>query len=152
MHSRRFFLKSSAVAMFGTSAAPAWLARALYADDAPSPRKKVLVAILQRGAMDGLNVVIPHGEKAYYDLRPSLAIPRPNGTPDAAMDLDGFFGLHPALRPLKPIYDAGHLAMVHATGSPDPTRSHFEAQDFMESGTPGLKTGDGWLNRALIAE
>jgi uncharacterized protein (DUF1501 family) len=150
MHSRRFFLKSSAVAMFGTTAAPAWLARALYADDAPSPRKKVLVAILQRGAMDGLNVVIPHGEKAYYDLRPTLAIPRPNGTPDSAIDLDGFFGLHPVLRPLKPIFDTGHLAMIHAAGSPDPTRSHFEAQDFMESGTPGLKsTGDGWLNRAL---
>jgi uncharacterized protein (DUF1501 family) len=153
MQSRRWFLKSSAVAMFGTTAAPAWLERALYADDAPNPRKKVLVAILQRGAMDGLNVVIPHGEKAYYTLRPSIAIPQPDGTQNSAIDLDGFFGLHPALRPLKPIYDAGHLAMIHATGSPDPSRSHFEAQDFMESGTPGLKaTGDGWLNRALPPE
>jgi uncharacterized protein (DUF1501 family) len=153
MASRRLFLKSSAVAMFGTSAAPAWLSRALYAADAPGPRKKILVAIFQRGAMDGLNVVVPHGEKQYYALRPNLAIPRPNGTPDAAIDLDGFFGLHPSLSPLKSIYDAGQLAIVHAVGSPDPTRSHFDAQDFMESGTPGQKTtGDGWLNRALVEE
>src|SRR5579862_515277 len=153
MFSRRLFLKSSAVAMFGTSTAPAWLSRALYAADAPSPRKKILVAIFQRGAMDGLNVVVPHGEKAYYDLRPNLAIPRPVGNQDSAIDLDGFFGLHPSLRALKPIYDAGSLAIVHAAGSPDPTRSHFDAQDYMESGTPGLKsTGDGWLNRALLPQ
>jgi uncharacterized protein (DUF1501 family) len=153
MFSRRLFLKSSALAMYGTSIAPAWLSRALYAADAPSPRKKILVAIFQRGAMDGLNVVVPHGEKSYYDLRPNLAIPRPDGTPDSAIDLNGFFGLHPSLRPMKQIYDVGHLAIVHAVGSPDPTRSHFDAQDFMESGTPGLKTtGDGWLNRALEPE
>jgi uncharacterized protein (DUF1501 family) len=153
MFSRRLFLKSSALAMYGTSAAPAWLSRALYAADAPSPRKKILVAILQRGAMDGLNVVVPHGEKAYYDLRPNLAIPRPDGTPDSAIDLDGFFGLHPSLRPMKQIYDEGQLAIIHAVGSPDPTRSHFDAQDYMESGTPGMKTtGDGWLNRALMQE
>jgi uncharacterized protein (DUF1501 family) len=153
MFSRRLFLKSSALAMYGTAAAPAWLSRALYAADAPSPRKKILVVILQRGAMDGLNVVVPHGEKAYYDLRPNLAIPRPDGTADSAIDLDGFFGLHPSLKPMKQIYDSGHLAIVHAVGSPDPTRSHFDAQDYMESGTPGLKTtGDGWLNRALQAE
>ena len=107
MFSRRLFLKSSAVAMFGTATAPAWLSRALYAADSPSPRKKILVAIFQRGAMDGLNVVVPHGEKQYYALRPNLAIPRPDGTPNAAIDLDGFFGLHPSLSPLKPIYDAG---------------------------------------------
>ena len=153
MVSRRLFLKSSAVAMFGAGAAPAWLSRALYAADAPSPRKKILVAIFQRGAMDGLNVVIPHGEKAYYDLRPNLAIPRPDGTLNSAIDLDGFFGLHPALNPLKKIYDAGYVGIVHAVGSPDPTRSHFDAQDFMESGTPGNKTtGDGWLNRAMTEE
>jgi uncharacterized protein (DUF1501 family) len=139
--------------MVGIGSTPAWLSRALYAKDAPSPRKKILVAILQRGAMDGLNVVIPHGEAAYYDLRPNLAIPRPDGSADSAIDLDGFFGLHPSLQPLKPIYDAGHLAVVHAAGSPDPTRSHFDAQDYMESGTPGAKTtGDGWLNRALPPE
>jgi len=138
------------MAMVGIGSTPLWLSRALYAADAPSPRKKILVAIFQRGAVDGLNVVVPHGEQSYYDLRPTIAIPRPNGTADAAIDLDGFFGLHPSLAPLKPIYDAGQLAIVQAVGSPDPTRSHFDAQDFMESGTPGRKaTSDGWLNRAL---
>ncbi len=137
MTSRRLFLKSSALAMFGVGSAPAWLSRALYAADAPSPRKKILVAIFQRGAVDGLNVVVPFGEKQYYGLRPNLAIPKPDRTEDSAIDLDGFFGLHPALAPLKPIYDAGHMAVVHAVGSPDPTRSHFDAQDYMESGTPG---------------
>jgi uncharacterized protein (DUF1501 family) len=151
--SRRIFLKSSALAMVGVGAAPAWLSRALYAADAPTPRKKVLVAIFQRGAVDGLNVVIPHGEKRYYEMRPTIAIPRPNGTPETAIDLDGMFGLHPSLSALKPIYDGGHLAIVEAVGSPDPTRSHFDAQDYMESGTPGRKaTGDGWLNRALPSQ
>src|SRR5207302_10491955 len=86
----------------------------------------------------------------YYALRPSIAIPAPQAGAESAIDLDGFFGLHPSLAPLKPIYDAQKLAIVHAVGSPDPTRSHFDAQDFMESGTPGRKaTEDGWLNRAL---
>jgi uncharacterized protein (DUF1501 family) len=139
--------------MVGVGSTPAWLSRALYAADAPSPRKKVLVAIFQRGAVDGLNVVIPHGEKRYYELRPTIAIPRPDGTPDGAIDLDGMFGLHPSLSALKPIFDAQQLAIIEAAGSPDPTRSHFDAQDYMESGTPGLKaTSDGWLNRALPAE
>ena len=140
--------------MVGAGAAPMWLQRALYAADAPSPRKKILVAIFQRGAADGLNIVVPHGEKAYYDLRPTIAIPRPSAASekreDAAIDLDGFFGLHPSLAPLKPLFDQGHLAIVDAVGSPDPTRSHFDAQDYMESGTPGLKaTASGWMNRAL---
>src|SRR5579864_393814 len=150
MTTRRLFLKHSGLAMFGVGVAPAWLSRAVYAADAPSPRKKVLVAIFQRGAVDGLNVVVPFGERRYYELRPTIGIPAPNGTPETAIDLNGFFGLHPALAPLKPIYDAGKLAIVHAAGSPDPTRSHFDAQDYMESGTPGRKaTSDGWLNRAL---
>ena len=153
MTTRRIFLKSSAMAMVGMGAAPAWLSRALYAQDAPSPRKKILVAIFQRGAMDGLNAVVPFGEQRYYDLRPNLALPKPNGTPDSAIDLDGFFGLHPSLAPLKPLWDKGQLACVHAAGSPDPTRSHFDAQDYMESGTPGRKgTSDGWLNRALTPQ
>jgi uncharacterized protein (DUF1501 family) len=153
MFSRRVFLKSSALAMVGVGSTPAWLSRALYAADAPSPRKKVLVAIFQRGAVDGLNVVIPHGEKRYYEMRPTIAIPRPTGTSDGAIDLDGMFGLHPSLSALKPIYDAGQLAVIEAVGSPDPTRSHFDAQDYMESGTPGRKaTNDGWLNRALPKE
>ncbi len=151
MTSRRIFLRNSALAMVGVGSAPLWLQRALYAKDAPSPRKKILVAIFQRGAADGLNVVVPHGEKAYYRLRPTIAVPRPAaGNADAAIDLDGFFGLHPSLAPLKPLYDRGHLAIVDAVGSPDPTRSHFDAQDYMESGTPGLKaTEGGWMNRAL---
>src|SRR5260370_14536419 len=150
MTSRRLFLKSSALAMFGAGAAPAWLGRALYAADAPNPRKKILVAIFQRGAVDGLNMVVPFGEKNYYDLRPNLAIPKPDCTADSAVDLNEFFVLHPALAPLKPMYDAGQLAIVHAAGSPDPSRSHFDAQDYMESGTPGFKaTNDGWLNRSL---
>jgi uncharacterized protein (DUF1501 family) len=139
--------------MVGIGSTPAWLSRALYAADAPSHRKKILVAIFQRGAVDGLNVVVPHGERRYYELRPTIAIPKPGSGADAAIDLDGFFGLHPSLAPLKPIYDQGRLAIVHAAGSPDPTRSHFDAQDFMESGTPGRKaTADGWLNRALPPE
>jgi uncharacterized protein (DUF1501 family) len=153
MVSRRAFLKGSTVAMFGLGAAPAWLSRSVYAGEGPNARKKILVAIFQRGAVDGLNVVVPFGEQRYYDLRPTIAIPRPNGGPDAAIDLDGFFGLHPSLAPLKPLYDAQHLAIIEAVGSPDPTRSHFDAQDYMESGTPGLKaTSDGWLNRALPKE
>jgi uncharacterized protein (DUF1501 family) len=137
--------------MVGVGTAPLWLQRALYAKDAPGARKKILVAIFQRGAADGLNVVVPHGEKAYYSLRPTIAVPRPAaGSADAAIDLDGFFGLHPSLAPLKPLFDSRRLAIVDAAGSPDPTRSHFDAQDYMESGTPGLKaTHDGWMNRAL---
>src|SRR4051812_1215086 len=150
MVSRRLFIKGSGLAMFGVGAAPMWLARAA---DRPLSRKKVLVAVFQRGAVDGLNVVIPFGEKHYYSLRPTIAIPAPKAGIESAIDLDGFFGLHPALAPLKPIYDANKLAIVHACGSHDPTRSHFDAQDYMESGTPGVKsTTDGWLNRVLKAE
>ncbi|MGA8027826.1 MAG: hypothetical protein WB992_11830, partial [Bryobacteraceae bacterium] len=153
MPSRRLFLKRSALAMFGVGSVPTWLSRAVYAEQAPSERKKILIAIFQRGAVDGLNVVIPHGEPAYYAMRPSIAIPRPDGTEQGAIDLDGRFGLHPALRSLKPVWDSRHLAIVEAVGSPDPTRSHFDAQDYMESGTPGLKaTCDGWLNRAMTPE
>lgn len=151
MQSRRLFLKNSALAIFGVGAAPSWLSRAVYAADEPERRRKVLIAIFQRGAVDGLNMVVPHGEQRYYDLRPTIAIPRPNGTPDSAVDLDGMFGLHSSLAPLKPIFDAQHLAIVEAVGSPDPTRSHFDAQDYMEAGTPGMKsTSDGWMNRALL--
>ncbi len=153
MPSRRLFLKNSALAMFGVGSVPIWLSRAVYAKEAPGERKKILITIFQRGAVDGLNVVIPHGESAYYSLRPSIAIPRPDGTDGSAIDLDGRFGLHPALRSLKPLWDQKQLAIVEAVGSPDPTRSHFDAQDYMDSGTPGLKaTYDGWLNRALRSQ
>ena len=121
MPTRRFFLRNSALAMVGVGSAPIWLQRALYADT-PGARKKILVAIFQRGAADGLNVVVPHGEQAYYRLRPTIAIPRPTDDPskkdDAAIDLDGFFGLHPSLASLKPLYDQKHLAIVDAAGSP----------------------------------
>ena len=151
MPSRRIFLKNSALAMFGLGAAPAWLSRSVYAGDGSTARrKKILVAIFQRGAVDGLNVVVPFGEERYYALRPSIAIPKPDGTAQSAIDLDGFFGLHPSLASLKPMFDARQLAIVDAVGSPDTTRSHFDAQDYMESGTPGVKaTTDGWMNRAL---
>jgi uncharacterized protein (DUF1501 family) len=116
-------------------------------------RKKILVAIFQRGAADGLNIVVPFGERDYHALRPTIAIPEPSRRSDggpSALDLDGFFGLHPSLAALKPLFDARHLAIVHAAGSPDSTRSHFDAQDYMETATPGVKsTPDGWLNRFL---
>ena len=145
---RRYFLKGGGVAMLGFSAMPSFLTRALQAAVAPS--KKVLVVIFQRGAMDGLNAVVPYGERSYYAMRPSIAIPAPNGGQNAALNLDGFFGLHPSLEPLAPLFHNKQLAIVHAAGSPDNSRSHFDAQDYMESGTPGIKsTEDGWLNRYL---
>jgi uncharacterized protein (DUF1501 family) len=115
---------------------------------------KILICLFQRGAADALNIVVPHGERAYYAMRPSIAIPQPaRGAAGGAIDLDGFFGLHPSLAPLKPLYDRGLLAPVHAVGSPSATRSHFDAQDYMESGTPDVKgTTDGWLNRYLAAK
>ena len=146
---RRVFLKSGGVAMLGMTALPTFLQRAVAGT--VSPNKKKLVVLFQRGAMDGLNVVVPFAERNYYQMRPTIAIPEPKrGGSDAAIDLNGFFGLHPSLQPLEPLFHANQLAIVQAVGSPDPTRSHFDAQDFMESGTPGLKsTDDGWLNRSI---
>jgi uncharacterized protein (DUF1501 family) len=146
---RRVFLKGGGIAMMGMSAMPSFLQRAIAATAAPN--KKKMVVLFQRGAMDGLNVVVPFGERNYYAMRPTISIPQPrSGGVDAAIDLDGFFGLHPSLQPIQPLFHSGQLAIVQAVGSPDPTRSHFDAQDFMESGTPGFKaTDDGWLNRSL---
>src|SRR5438874_12635112 len=152
---RRYFIKSGGIALasFGLmTATPTFLRRALAEtiDQVTGGRRKTLIAIFQRGAVDGLNVVVPYGEHSYYDLRPSIAIPKPNGGAEAAINLDGFFGLHPAMAPFKPLWDSKRLAIVHASGSPDNTRSHFDAQDYMESATPGVKsTEDGWLNRYL---
>jgi uncharacterized protein (DUF1501 family) len=147
---RRAFLKGGAMAMVGTSAIPSFLTRAVYGSTVPVTGKKRLVVLFQRGAADGLNIVVPHGEGAYYGMRPTIAIPRPSRSQLSAIDLDGFFGLHPSMEAFKPLWDQGHLAIIHAAGSPDDTRSHFDAQDFMESGTPGLKsTEDGWLNRVM---
>ncbi len=147
--SRRYFLKSGGIAMVGMAALPSFLQRAVAGTI--NPAKKKMVVLFQRGAMDGLNVVVPFGEPNYYRMRPTIAIPEPkHGGPGAALDLDGFFGLHPSLQPILPLFRSGQLAIVQAVGSPDPTRSHFDAQDYMESGTPGLKaTDNGWLNRAL---
>ena len=147
---RRFFLHKGALAIAGAAAIPAlpsFLVRSVMAQTAATPGKR-LVVIFQRGAADGLNVVVPYREQNYYAMRPAIAIPQ-----NQVLDLDGFFGLHPSLAAFKPLYDHGHLAVVHAAGSPDMCRSHFDAQDYMESGTPGVKsTTDGWLNRALQAE
>ena len=151
---RRVFLRNSALAMVATTAVPSFLARAVYGAESGSRGKKKFVVIFQRGAADGLNIVVPHGERNYYSMRPTIAIPRPqNGVDAAAIDLDGFFGLNPSMAAFKPLWEQKHLAIVHASGSPDETRSHFDAQDYMESGTPGFKaTEDGWLNRCLHEE
>jgi uncharacterized protein (DUF1501 family) len=147
--SRRYFMKQGGVALVGLSTMPAFLQRAVAST--PGAGKKQLIVLFQRGAADGLNIVVPFAERNYYRMRPSIAIPQPKPSGgDAAIDLDGFFGLHPSLAPLEPLFHKNQLAIVHAAGSPDPTRSHFDAQDYMESGTPGIKsTEDGWLDRAV---
>ncbi|MFZ3266658.1 MAG: DUF1501 domain-containing protein [Terriglobales bacterium] len=145
MITRRIFLRNGALAVVGTTALPSFLTRAAFGAADPGMHGRRLVVIFQRGAADGLNIVVPHGEASYYAMRPTINIPR-----KSALDLDGFFGLHPAMASFEPLWRQKHLAIVHAAGSPDPTRSHFDAQDFMESGTPGIKaTEDGWLNRCL---
>jgi len=144
MPTRRIFLRNGALAVIGTAAVPSFLTRAAFGA-IETIRPKRLVVIFQRGAADGLNIVIPYAEQQYYSMRPSINIPKKD-----VLDLDGFFGLHPSLAAFQPLWQQSHLAVVHAAGSPDPTRSHFDAQDFMETGTPGLKaTEDGWLNRSL---
>jgi uncharacterized protein (DUF1501 family) len=146
--SRRSFLKSIGLGFVALGLPPTFLVRAASAEQ--NGRGKVFVVVFQRGGMDGLNVVVPFKDPAYYEFRPTIAVPEPAAGDDKAIDLDGFYGLHPALAPLKSIYDKGHLAIIHAAGSPDNTRSHFDAQDYMEIGTPGTKsTPDGWLNRCL---
>jgi uncharacterized protein (DUF1501 family) len=158
MLTRRIFLRGSAVVMAGMGAVPSWLARAASVE---GKKRKILVAIFQRGAADGLNIVVPFSEKRYRELRPTLAIAPPTGQnangngvntfgPNGgAIDLDGRFALNGALQPLKALWDKQQLAIVEATGSPDSSRSHFDAQDYMESGTTSKTMGDGWLNRAL---
>jgi uncharacterized protein (DUF1501 family) len=159
-NSRRFFMKQGALALASVGAltgAPSFLRRVALAEGlsvAAAGRRKTLITIFQRGAVDGLNMVVPYGEQRYYDLRPQIAVARPGSgsARETVIDLDGFFGLHPSLAPFKSLWDEKRLAVVHAVGSPDNTRSHFDAQDYMESGTPGRKsTPDGWLNRYLQA-
>jgi uncharacterized protein (DUF1501 family) len=153
---RRFFLKSSGLALASFAAAPSFLKRTALAQTIGGTGKDrpIIIAIFQRGAADGISMVVPFGDKSYYSVRPNIAIAEPkSGNAETAIDLDGYFGLHPALASFKPIYDAGNLAIVHAVGSPDNTRSHFDAQDYMEAGTPGNKgTTDGWLNRFMLAK
>jgi uncharacterized protein (DUF1501 family) len=159
---RRIFMKSGALALVTMGLSPSFLRRTTFGAELMrgaalrgAARGKTLICLFQRGAADALNVVVPHAESAYYRLRPNIAIPRPSLDTGAtgAIDLDGFFGLHPALAPMKPLWDMGILAPVHAVGSPSSTRSHFDAQDYMETGTPDQKgTRDGWLNRYLAVK
>src|SRR5204862_1328504 len=148
---RRYFMKSGSIALasFGVMAtAPSFLKRALADTLNATARRKTLIAIFQRGAVDGLNVVVPYGEHNYYDQRPNIAVAKPDGGAESTINLDGFFGLHPSLASFKPLWDSKRLAIVHASGSPDNTRSHFDAQDYMESATPGvMSTQEGWVNR-----
>ncbi len=151
---RRYFLKSSGIALASLgmmSVAPKFLQQFANASTIADGygKKKILVTIFQRGAVDGLNMIVPHGESEYYNIRRNIAVPKPSQD-GGAIDLDGFFGLNPSLKPLEKFWTSKQMAVVHSTGSPDITRSHFDAQDFMESGTPGVKaTTDGWLNRVL---
>lgn len=154
--SRRTFLaksvESAAALLFGNSlvALPSWMPRIRLAAPHVGPRGDTLVCIFLRGGADGLNIVVPHGDDGYYANRPTIGIPRPDDASATlkTVDLDGFFGLHPSLSPLHPIYQAGQMAFVHATGSPDETRSHFEAMDLMERGAAGSDY-TGWLARHL---
>jgi uncharacterized protein (DUF1501 family) len=155
---RRVFVKSGALALVTLGLSPRFLRRTAFAAElargAAAGKGKTLVCLFLRGAADALNVLVPHGDPAYYRLRPNIAVPRPrtlSAARDAsAIDLDGFYGLHPSLAPLQPLWQRGMLAPVHAVGSPSSTRSHFDAQDYMETGTPDVKgTPDGWLNRLL---
>jgi len=152
MIGRRVFLRDGAMSVVGLSMVPGFLQRATFAAAPGSGNGKVLVVVFQRGGADGLNMVVPFGEKSYYDYRPSIALQPPGERQGTALDLDGFFGLHPALQPLLPIYKTGDLGIIHAVGSPDTgNRSHFAAQDIMESAAPGRGAGTGWINRHFTA-
>ncbi|HEY9680312.1 MAG TPA: DUF1501 domain-containing protein [Oculatellaceae cyanobacterium] len=144
---RREFLRSAALTSlsFMVPGVRGWA----YSNGTDDVDRKKLIVILLRGGVDGLNVVAPYGDSLYYSIRPTIALPRP-GSATGALNLDGHFGLHPALSPLMPYWNSKQLAFVHSSGSPDPSRSHFDAQDYMESGTPGRKLiGSGWMNRLV---
>src|SRR5687768_10842084 len=151
--SRRQFMKLSA-ALPLLAAWPQGMPRLAFAPPHTAPRGDVLICVFLRGAADALNIIVPHGEDSYYQQRPTLAIPRPDDrkveTRLRTVDLDGFFGLHPALTPLLSAWQAGHLAAIHAVGSPDESRSHFEAMELIERGLD-QKQGppSGWLGRHL---
>ncbi|MCS0630728.1 DUF1501 domain-containing protein [Telluria mixta] len=144
---RRHFLNAVGAGLLLPVGRGAWAVSA----PAAGPANKKLIVVMLRGAVDGLNVVAPVGDENYLRLRPTIGLAAP-GMEGGALDLDGYFGLHPALASLQPLWAARKLAFVHASGSPDATRSHFDAQDYMESATPGRKnTPDGWMNRLVAA-
>jgi uncharacterized protein (DUF1501 family) len=145
---RRDFLSLSTAAALIPLGGGAWAAPG---PPGPSGGQRLIVVLL-RGAVDGLNVVVPYGDAAYYAARPTIAIPTPGPAEGGGLALDEHFALNPALAALMPLWQAGQLAFIHAAGSPDPTRSHFDAQLFIENGTPGRRvTADGWMNRLLAA-
>ncbi|HEY0073283.1 MAG TPA: DUF1501 domain-containing protein, partial [Abditibacteriaceae bacterium] len=156
---RRILLKQGALALVSVGVAPVlgpeFLRRTAMAAEPNRARsatggRKILICIFQRGAVDGLSMIVPHGDKDYYRQRDVNGIAIARKGQDSVLDLDGFFGLHPRLAMLKPIYAGGHLAAIQAVGSPNPTRSHFDAQDYMDSALPGDKTArTGWLARTL---
>src|ERR1700722_12979025 len=154
---RRVFMKQGALACVVMGMGPFWGPRflrqaAFAADLGSSASNKILICIFQRGAVDGLSMVVPHGDPYYYQNRTDISIARPSQVAGAngALDLDGYFGFNPALAPLLPLYQQGHLAAIQACGSPNASRSHFESQDLMESGVDeGNGVRDGWLNRLL---
>ncbi len=158
--SRRFFLKQGALAFAsigaGTLFGPDFLRSSVFAAETTrsSGGRRVLVCLFQRGAADGLSMVVPYGDPDYFKLRHEIALAAPSSQAGAngVLDLDGRFGLHPALRPLHELYGAGELAVLHACGNPHASRSHFEAQDLMESGVGADKhEATGWLNRLVLA-
>lgn len=150
---RALFNGGLAAALRGAAGLPAWMPEIVLADPHTGPRGDTLVCIFLRGGADGLNLLVPHADEGYYRLRPTLNIPRPDDLSAASktLDLDGFFGLHPALAPLLPLYQAGHLAGVHATGSPDESRSHFQAMRLMERASFNGGAHSGWLARHLAS-
>src|SRR5664279_5776648 len=142
---RRAFMKAGGLVLLSLGADPLFLDRAAYALRSVGGRasKRTLVCLFQRGAVDGLSMIVPAGDPFYWQERQRIALPR-----EQLIPLDGMFALHPRLAPLKPLWDQHSLAIVHGVGSPSTSRSHFDAQDFMESGTPDIKsTPDGWANR-----
>jgi len=148
---RREFLQRAALASFSSLSLTLPGSRGwAYSNGKDDDSAKKLIVILLRGGMDGLNVIAPYGDSQYQIIRPTIALHK--SASGGLIDLDSYFGMHPALMPIYPLFQEKSLAFVHACGSPDPTRSHFDAQDYMESGVPGKKSAStGWVNR-LVAQ
>jgi uncharacterized protein (DUF1501 family) len=149
--SRRYFLKTTGIAAVGIGISPALLTRSVMALGGTADQKKIFILIIQRGAMDGLSLVVPTSDAYYLQNRPNIGL-KTSGD-EALIKLDNGFGLHPAMQSLKSLWDSKNLALIHQVGSPGTSRSHFDAQDFLETGTTNDKNiSDGFLNRALLAE